>query len=382
MTRTDFLTICLAFSLLLCGCQSVRSGGMNSSDMSLRVTRTSWGTTSDGKPVDVYTLSNSNGMRVKIATYGATITELHVPDRNGRDADVVLGYPDIKGFQDKNNPYFGATVGRYANRIANGKFIIDGREYQVPANDGANSLHGGKIGFDKVVWKAEPVADGKNAVVRFKHISLANDQGFPGTLGAQVTFSLNDKNELRIDYQATTDQATVVNLCNHAYFNLAGHASGSILDTQLMLNADNYTPVDAHLIPTGEIKPVKGTFMDFTSPTAIGARIDQLDGGYDHNYVINNGGAGKMVLAARAVDPKSGRIMEVDTDQPGMQFYTGNFLDGKLRGKEGATYQKHAAFCLETQHYPDSPNRPNFPSTILRPGETYRTSTIYRFSAN
>ncbi|MBC8106791.1 MAG: galactose mutarotase [Anaerolineae bacterium] len=371
----------LVLLTLTISCQSTQNRTMNA-NTSNRVTRMPFGTTSDGTSVDVYTLSNTKGMRVKIATYGATITELHVPDRNGNDADVVVGYGDMSGLQGKNNPFFGATVGRYANRIARGKFTIDGREYQLPVNNGPNSLHGGKVGFDKVVWKAEPVGDPKNAVVRFKHISPAGDQGYPGTLGVQVTFTLNDKNELRIDYQATTDAPTPVNLTNHAYFNLAGNESGSILDTQLMINADRYTVVDADLIPTGELKLVRGTYMDFTSPTPIGARINQVTGGgYDHNYVINNGGTGKMVLAARAMDPKSGRVMEVETDQPGVQLYTGNFLDGKITGKNNATYDKYGAFCLETQHFPDSPNHANFPSTILRPGQTYKTSTVYRFSA-
>src|SRR5262245_20875657 len=256
---TCAVTLSVALSVLLTGCNS-----MNKTNSTPQVQQSSFGATSDGTPLDLYTLSNRNGMTVKVTSYGATITEIHAPDRNGTFADVVVGYGDIKGFQSQNNPYFGATVGRYANRIAKGKFVIDGREYQVPVNNGPNSLHGGKIGFDKVVWKAEVLNDAKSPSVRFKHISAAGDQGYPGTLGAALTFSLNDKNELRIEYEATSDEPTPVNLTNHTYWNLSGNGSSTILDTQLMINADNYTPVDADLIPTGEVRPVKGTFMDFT----------------------------------------------------------------------------------------------------------------------
>jgi aldose 1-epimerase len=324
-------------------------------------------------------------MTVKLISYGATIIDVHAPDRNGTFADVTIGYDNIKGVQNSNNPYFGATIGRYGNRIAKGKFTIDGHDYQVPVNNGPNSLHGGKIGFDKVVWDGEVVNDASVPTVRFKHTSPAGDQGYPGKLTAYVTFSLNDKNELRVDYDAATDAPTPVNLTNHTYWNLSGNPSSTILDTVIQLNADHFTPVDADLTPTGEIKSVKGTPMDFTSPMPIASRIDQVqgaNGGYDHNYVITNGGApGKLILAARATDPKTGRTMEVETDQPGIQFYTGNFLDGSIHGKGGTVYQKFSAFCLETQHFPDSPNHANFPNTILRPGEKYRTSTIYRFGA-
>jgi aldose 1-epimerase len=350
-----------------------------------KVQQAAFGMTNDGKPVELFTLSNRNGLTVKLISYGATIIDVHAPDRHGTFADVTLGYDSIKGLQNSKNPYFGATIGRYGNRIAKGRFSIDGRDYQVPVNNGPNSLHGGRVGFDKVIWDGEILNDLAAPTVRFKYTSPDGDQGYPGTLVTYVTFSLNDKNELRIDYDATTDAPTPINLTNHTYWNLSGNGSNTILDTVLQLNADRFTPVDADLIPTGVIQSVKGTAMDFTSPMPIGSRIGDVqgaNGGYDHNYVVTNGGMpGKLVLIARAVHPQTGRVLEVETDQPGVQFYTGNFLDGTIAGKGGTVYPKHAGFCLETQHFPDSPNHANFPNTILRPGERYRTSTIYRFSA-
>jgi aldose 1-epimerase len=333
----------------------------------------------DGKPVELYTLTNAKGMKAQIMTYGATLTGLWVPDRDGKLADVVLGFDDLQGYL-KGHPFFGSTVGRVANRIAKGKFTLDGREYKLFVNNGPNTLHGGKKGFDKVIWTAAPV---KGNAVKFTYKSSDGEEGYPGNLTASVTYTLTDDNELRLDYEATADKATPVNLTNHSYFNLAGQGSGTILGHELTLEADKYTPPDDTLIPTGEIKAVKGTPLDFTTPHTIGERIDQLKdktGGYDHNFVLNGGGK-KLAPAARVREPKSGRVMEVLTTEPGVQLYTGNFLDGKLQGKGGAAYPKHGALCLETQHFPDSVNHANFPSTILRPGATFRSTTVYKFSA-
>jgi aldose 1-epimerase len=336
----------------------------------------------DGTPVDLFVLTNAAGVKVKIMTYGGIVTELHVPDRDGKLVDVVLGYDDLKGYLEKN-PYFGAIVGRVANRIAHGKFTLDGKEYTLAINNGPNALHGGRKGFDKKVWKAEPLSATNGPALRLTYTSPDGEEGYPGTLTTTVTYTLTDKNELRIDYTATTDQPTPVNLTNHSYFNLAGPASGDILGHELMLNAAEYTPVDDKLIPTGEIKPVSGTPLDFTVATAIGARIDLLKGepgGYDHNFVLR--GEGKsLALAARVHEPKTGRVMEMETTEPGVQFYSGNFLDGTITGKGGVVYRKHQGFCLEAQHFPDSVNHPNFPSIILRPGKTYTQTTVYRFSA-
>ena len=348
-----------------------------------------FGKTEDGTPVELYTLTNAHGMKAKIMTYGGILTELDVPDRDGKMGDVVLGFDNLKGYL-AGHPYFGAIVGRVANRIAKGKFTLDGKEYKLAVNNGPNSLHGGLKGFDKVVWKAEPsdVAGRGGAEAHLRQ------QGRRGRLsrqpdGRRSTYTLTNDNELKIDYTATTDKATPVNLTNHSYFNLAGPGSGDILDHELTIAADKYTPVDDTLIPTGEIKSVKGTPFDFTKPTKIGARIGELKGdpaksdpgGYDINYVLN-GGDKEPALAARVSEPKIGpRSMEVCTTEPGVQFYTGNFLDGKLKGKGGVVYKQHQAFCLEAEHFPDSVNHPNFPSTILQPGKTYTQTTIYKFSA-
>jgi aldose 1-epimerase len=342
------------------------------------VDKKEFGKTSDGTTVEEYTLTNKIGVKAKVITYGATLTELQVPDKDGKMADVVLGFDDMKGYLG-NNPFFGSTVGRVANRIAKGKFTLDGKEYTLAINNGPNALHGGKKGFDKVVWKAEPIKDA--AAVKFTYTSADGEEGYPGKLTATVTYTLTDKNELRLEYTATTDKATPVNLTNHSYFNLAGPASGEILDHEIMIAADKYTPTDDTLIPTGEIKAVKSTPYDLTTSTPIGKHIGEIKGGYDINYVLNGGEGKGAALAARVREPKSGRIMEVYTTQPGIQFYTGNFLDGTIKGKGGVAYKKHQGFCLETQHYPDSVNHKDFPSTILEPGKAYKQTTIYQFSA-
>lgn len=349
------------------------------------ISKQSFGKTGDQTPVDIYTLTNDKGMEVKITNYGGIITSIKVPDRNGKPGDVVLGFDNFEGYL-KGHPFFGALAGRYANRIAKGRFTLDGQEYKLPINNGENSLHGGLKGFDKRVWTAKEIPGKDRVGLQLTYLSKDGEEGYPGNLTTTVTYTLNNKNELRIDYAATTDKPTVVNLTNHSYFNLASEVDEDILNHQLMINADSFTPVDKMLIPTGEIRSVKGTPMDFTKPTTIGARInDQYEqlvfgGGYDHNYVLNNKG-GKLGLAARVYEPKSGRVLEVLTDQPGVQFYSGNFLDGSLTGKYGKVYRKRYGFCLETQHFPDSPNRANFPSTVLRPGQKYATTTVFRFSA-
>ncbi len=341
------------------------------------VQKSSFGTMLDGTPVELYTLTNAHGLIAKITTYGTIITELHVPDRQGRLGDVVLGFDNLAQYL-KGHPHFGCTTGRVANRIARGQFALEGKTYTLAINNGPNHLHGGVKGFDKQVWKAEP---GNGAAVRFDYTSPDGEEGYPGSLEVSVLISLTDANELRIDYTATTDKATPVNLTNHSYFNLAG--GGDVLDHQLMIAADHYTATDDTLIPTGEIKSVRGTPLDFTNPKPIGSRFSQLTTepkGYDHNYVLNSGGKG-LALSARVYEPRSGRIMEVHTTEPGVQLYTANWLDGSLTGKRGMVYRRHGGVCLETQHFPDSVNQPSFPSVILRPSEVYRQSTVHRFSA-
>jgi aldose 1-epimerase len=340
--------------------------------------------TQEGRPVTLYTLTNAHGVEVRTMNYGGIILSIRVPDRKGEFADVVLGHDTLEGYIP-NPPYFGAIVGRYANRIANGTFTLDSKTYTLPKNNGPNTLHGGTTRtFDRVVWDAEPLK-GKTGVT-FSYLSKDGDDGFPGNLTATVSYTLTDSNELVIDYEATTDKATPINLSQHSYFNLKGEGNGDILDHEIMINADRFTPVDKNLIPTGEIRPVKGTPLDFTKPTKIGARIDDnyeqlvLAHGYDHNFVIERKGSGP-VLAARVYEPTTGRALEVSTTQPGVQFYTGNFLDGTITGKQGHVYKKHYGFCLETQHFPDSPNHPSFPNTILRPGETFHEKTVFKFSA-
>lgn len=342
-----------------------------------------FGKTKDGVAVDCYTLKNRNGVEMKVINYGATIIALKVPDQNGKLDDVVLGFDTLADYETKS-PYFGCVVGRYGNRIAKGQFTLNGVAYNLATNNGPNSLHGGLKGFDKVVWQAKELQTVAGPAIVLTHVSKDGDEGYPGNLTMKVVYTLTDRNEVKIDYRATTDKDTVINLTNHSYFNLAGQGHGDILSHEMQINASHFTPVDATLIPTGELRPVKGSPFDFTEPTTIGARIAQNDeqlkfgNGYDHNWVLDKDGA--LTLAARVVEPKSGRIMEVCTTEPGIQFYCGNFLDGTLTGKAGKVYNFRNGFCLETQHYPDSPNHPNFPPTVLRPGQIYQTTTIYRFS--
>ncbi len=349
------------------------------------ITKSAFGKMPDGQAVDLYTLTNSKGLVAKITNYGGIVTSLSVPDKNGKIEDVVLGHDSVEPYVKNNGPYFGCIVGRYGNRIAKGKFTLEGKTFTLAQNNGENSLHGGLKGFDKVLWTGEP-KEGKDAAsLVLRYVSKDGEEGFPGNLSVTVTYSLTEANELRIDYEATTDKVTIVNLTYHGYFNLDGAGVGDILGQVLTINADRFTPVDKGLIPTGELRPVKGSPMDFTKPTAVGARIDSKDeqivfgGGYDHNWVLNRKGPGSS-LAARVESPKTGRVMEIWTTEPGVQFYSGNFLDGTITGKGGKVYQKRFGLCLETQHYPDSPNQPSFPSTTLKPGETYKTSTIHRFS--
>jgi aldose 1-epimerase len=331
----------------------------------------------EGKPVTQYTLTNARGMQVSILDYGGTVTGIMVPDKNGNFGDVVLGFDSFDGYVQKNEPYFGALVGRYANRISKAKFTLDGKTYSLAANNNANSLHGGNKGFDKVMWSAQKISDSS---LKLTYQSKDGEEGYPGTLNAEVTYTLGADNSLRIDYSATTDKPTPVNLTNHSYFNLSAGADSTILNHELQLNADKYTPVDDKLIPTGEILEVKNTPMDFSRPKAIGRDIDKVKGGFDHNWILNESG-NALKTAATLYEPNSGRFMEVLTTEPGVQFYSGNFLDGTLKfTKKGHRYVQHGALCLETQHYPDSPNEPAFPNTILKPGDTYRQTTVYRFS--
>ncbi len=341
------------------------------------VHKSDYGKLPDGTAVDLYTLTNANGLICKVITYGGIITELHTPDKNGKMADIVLGCPDLKTYV-AGHPHFGAITGRVANRIANASFTLDGKEYKLAANNGAHTLHGGKRGFDKYVWNAGPAGD---AAVLLTRTSPDGEEGFPGNLVVSVRYTLTDKDELRIDYEATTDKTTLVNLTNHSYFNLAGHDSGTILEQEMMIAADKYTPSDRTLIPTGKIEPVAGTPFDFTKPTIIGSRFKELKSdpvGYDTNYVLNARGDVKK-LAVRARDPKSGRVLEMFTTEPGVQLYTTNSLTSQ-KGKDGATYRQYAAFCLEAQHFPDAVHHESFPSIVLKPGDTYRQTTIYKFS--
>jgi len=338
----------------------------------------SFGQTPDGKQVDLYTLTNTGGIRARIISFGAILVSLEVPDRNGNLADITLGFDKLDGYLGEH-PYFGGIIGRYANRIGKAKFRLDGVEYKLAANNDENHLHGGIKGFDKKVWKFEDIGvTTEGAMVKLSYISEDGEEGYPGNLACSVIYTLTEDDELKISYEAETDKKTVVNLTNHSYFNLAGQGSGDILGHEMMINADKYTVVDEGLIPTGENRNVKGTPMDFTTPMTIGSRIAQVEGGYDHNYVLNSGG-GSLTLAAKVQEPTSGRIMEIYTDQPGVQFYTGNFLDGSITGKAGKVYKKHYGFCLETQHFPDSPNKPDFPSVILQPGQKYATTTVHKF---
>jgi aldose 1-epimerase len=373
--------------LVFSGFGAIGSGAVHAADHSASkseatVVTSKFGSTEDGTPVELYTLKNTKGAIAKVTTFGATLTELWMPDRSGKLGDVVLGFDNLQGYLGKE-PFFGATVGRVTNRIAKGKFTLDGKEYSLEINDPPNTLHSGTHDLSRKVWKAEPVHERNGAAVRFMIDSPDGDEGFPGNLHVTVLYRLTNNNELQLEYTAKTDRATPVNLTNHSYFNLSADMAKDVLAEVLQMNADKYTPTDAKFIPTGEILSVKGTPLDFTKPVAIGARIAEIPGtpgGYDHNFVVN-GEAGKMRFAARVYDPSSGRQMEVFTTEPAVQFYTGNFLDGTNIGKGGVAYEKHAGFCLETQHFPDSVNHPAFPSTILRPGSLYSTQTTYKFSS-
>ena len=344
------------------------------------ISKEPYGHTPDGQAVDIYTLTNANGIEAQITTYGGIVAVLRTPDRTGKTADVVLGFDSLDGYL-AGHPYFGALCGRFANRVAKGVFTIDGVEYSLATNDGENHLHGGLKGFDKAVWAAVPAHRNDAVGLALTHVSPDGDEGYPGALSVAVTYWLTDADALRIEYQAETDGATCVNLTNHSYFNLAGAGEGNILAHQLQIDADGYTPVGPDLIPTGETAAVAGTALDFRTARAIGERIEQVAPGYDHNFVLR-GQSGDLARAARVYEPTSGRVMEVHTTEPGVQLYTGNFLDGTVAGKRGVAYEQHYAFCLETQHYPDSPNQPGFPSTVLRPGKTYRQVTQYAFSTD
>ena len=348
--------------------------------MAASITKSAFGNMPDGTPVDLYTLTNADGLVCKVITYGAAITELHVPDRTGKMGDVVLGFDNLKQYLTES-PCFGSVVGRVANRIAKGRFTVDGKEYTLAINNGPNTLHGGLVGFDKIVWQAEAIEGPHGPSVVFTHVSPDGNEGFPGTLSVRMTYTLTNGDEVRFDYEATTDKTTPVNLTNHSYFNLAG--KGDVRDQVLQIKASKFTPGDDGLIPTGVIADVAGGPLDFTQAKPIGRDIRKVPGktnGYDHNYVIDGGGK-NLVLAARVYDPATGRSLEVSTDQPGVQLYTANGLNGKIVGKYGWAYGPYAGFCLETQHYPDSVNQPGFPSTLLRPGEKFKSTTIYRFSA-
>ncbi|MDR6757779.1 aldose 1-epimerase [Mycoplana sp. BE70] len=366
----------LTMSVLLTG----TSAGAGSVD------KTTFGNTQDGKAVELYTLTNDKGASVKFITYGGIITEINVPDRWGRLGNVVLGFKDLADYEAKN-PYFGALIGRYGNRVGGARFTLDGTEHQLAANNGPNSLHGGKKGFDKVVWTVEPQTEANGAAAKLSYTSKDGEEGYPGTLKVQVVYTLTNDNELRIDYEATTDKPTVANLTSHSYFNLAGEGTGGIGDHILTINADRYTPVDATLIPTGELASVAGTPFDFRQGAPIGARIRSsapqmvYGRGYDHNFVLNRSGDG-LSLAARVYEPRSGRIMEISTTEPGVQFYSGNFLDSTLVGPTGQQYRQTDGFCLETQHFPDSPNKPDFPTTVLKPGETLKSTTVHKFTTD
>jgi aldose 1-epimerase len=369
-------------SLLLCA-GALMFAGCAKPAPKAGVTREDFGNIG-GTTVDLYTLTNASGAQVKITNYGGIITDIQVPDKQGKLDDVCLGFDKLEDYQ-KSSPYFGALIGRYGNRIGHAQFKLGGKTYTLAKNNGANSLHGGLKGFDKVLWKAEPSETPEGAALKLTYASPDGEEGYPGNLQVTTVYTWNAKNELKLDFMATTDKLTVVNLTTHPYFNLAGQGHGDVLGQFMQIKASKFTPIDDGLIPTGELKDVKGTPFDFTTPQPIGSRIDAAGDtqlaygkGYDHNFVLDKP-AGVLGLAARVKDPASGRVLEVETSQPGVQFYSGNFLDGTLNGKGGAKYPRRSAFCLEPQHFPDSPNKPKFPSTELKPGETYHQTIVYRF---
>ncbi len=392
MKVTSFICVALLLgSATLVSCDQKNNQSENKDSVAVMETQTAsgiskatFGTLPDGKVADIYTLKNASGMEARISNYGGIVVSLTAPDKDGKFADVVLGCDSLSGYV-KGVPFFGALVGRYGNRIGKGKFTLDGKTYTLATNNGPNHLHGGKVGFDKVLWEATPT-DGNEPSLKLTYVSKDGEEGYPGNLSVEVIYQLKKDNSLSINYKATTDKPTVVNLTNHSYFNLTGDPSKEILSHELTLAADKFVPVDKNLIPTGELKPVAGTPFDFTKSAAIGSRInDSTDMqikyglGYDHCWVLN---PSKESLNAFATvyEPSTGRVMEVSTSEPAVQFYTGNFLDGSVIGKNGVAAKYRTGFCLETEHYPDSPNKPAFPSTVLRPGETYQTTTVYRFS--
>ena len=347
----------------------------------MSIVREIFGELPDSRSVELFTMVNKNGLRARVMTYGVTLVSMEVPDKDGAMGDVVLGFDSAGEYVAKEPPYFGSSVGRYANRIAKGKFVLDGAQYTLAINNGPNHLHGGIVGFDKVIWNAKVIDCPNGDAVEFTYLSKDGEEGYPGNLSCSIVYKLNDENELSFEYRATTDKATVVNLTNHSYWNLGGHGSGDILGHEVQINADKYTEVDGESIPTGRLIDLKGSAMDFTEMHTVGERVGRVGsdpGGYDHNYVINGGG-GELTFTAKVVAPVSGRVMEVSTTEPGVQLYTGNYLDG-IEGKSGAIYGIRTGLCLETQHYPDSPNQPEFPSTVLRPGEVYKHLAVHKFS--
>ena len=388
LKRSFCLLTLLSFVLLNIQCKNEKKADTNTTPIEMKnlvtISKESFGTTKDSIPVDKYILKNDKGMEISIITYGGIITSWTAPDKNGDYKDIVLGFNNVQGYEN-GSPYFGALIGRYGNRIANAKFSLDGTEYKLAANDGQNHLHGGVKGFDKVVWKAAEETTDSTASIVLTYLSKDMEEGYPGNLETKVTYTLDNNDELHVLYEATTDKKTVVNLTQHTYFNLSGDFSKSILDTEVSLNADAYLPVDATLIPTGELRPVEGTPFDFRQPKPIAKDIEveneqlKRGGGYDHCWVLNNQNEG-VRLAATAHDPQTGRLLEVYSDEPGIQLYTGNFLDGTLPSKQGGTYGHRTGFCLETQHYPDSPNQEAFPSVVLNPGDNYVSKTSFKFS--
>ena len=389
MPHSNKYNLILVFGLLfmIISCSGNKETPFETTDQELEsknsITKSYFGTTKEGVAVDLYTLTNSNGVELKITNYGGIVTSLKVPDKQGEFEDVVLGYDSLSSYLEET-PYFGAIVGRYANRIAQAKFTLDGQEYSLAQNNGENTLHGGLIGFDKVVWETEEIQTDNEVGLRLRYLSEDMEEGYPGNLEVEVHYTLDNENAFKIDYKATTDKKTVVNLTHHSYFNLKGKIDSDILDHFVTINASRFLPVDNNLIPTGELWEVTGTPFDFTQPKAIGERINddneqlKLGIGYDHCWVIDREND-DMIIVASVMEPTSGRIMEVYSTEPGIQLYTGNFLNGTITGKDGAVYNHRYGFCLETQHYPDSPNKPEFPSVVLEPGDTYQSSTVYKF---